>query len=167
MIELHCPKVGNGRPPVGMERTLRMYFVRHCCDLADAACEDALLDCTVLRRIVGIDLGREGVPNGTTLLKFRRLLGEPQAGRGPAGSRHEGRHWHDRGRHDHRRAQFDQERRQAARPAGHRNWCQPRPKNGPFVLISTASRRYTSTQCRYRRSVLLCSRRWLKGTRNR
>jgi IS5 family transposase len=29
---------------------------------------------TALRRFVGIDLGRERVPDGTTLLKFRRLL---------------------------------------------------------------------------------------------
>ncbi len=74
MIEPHCPKVGNGRPPVGLDRTLRMYFVRHCCNLADAACEDALLDCTVLRRFIGINLGRERVPQTTTLLKFRRPL---------------------------------------------------------------------------------------------
>jgi IS5 family transposase len=32
------------------------------------------LDSTALRRFVGIDLGRERVPDGTTLLKFRRLL---------------------------------------------------------------------------------------------
>lgn len=38
------------------------------------ACEEALLDSTALRRFVGIDLGRERVPDGTTLLKFRRLL---------------------------------------------------------------------------------------------
>ena len=35
---------------------------------------EALLDSTALRRFVGIDLGRERVPDGTTLLKFRRLL---------------------------------------------------------------------------------------------
>ena len=27
VIEPHDPKTGNGRPPVGLERTLRMYFV--------------------------------------------------------------------------------------------------------------------------------------------
>jgi IS5 family transposase len=74
VIEPHYPKVGNGRPPVGLERMLRMYFVQHWFNLADAACEDALLDSTALRRFVGIDLGRERVPDATTLLKFRRLL---------------------------------------------------------------------------------------------
>lgn len=74
VIEPHYPKAGNGRPPVGLERMLRMYCVQHWFNLADAACEDALLDSTALRRFVGIDLGRERVPDATTLLKFRRLL---------------------------------------------------------------------------------------------
>ncbi|MFZ5534437.1 MAG: IS5 family transposase [Pseudomonadota bacterium] len=70
----HYPKPGRGRPPVGLERMLRMYFVQHWFNLVDAACEEALLDSTALRRFVGIDLGRERVPDATTLLKFRRLL---------------------------------------------------------------------------------------------
>src|SRR5215207_5029007 len=74
VIEPHYPKRGNGRPPVGLQRMLRMYLVQHWFNLADAACEDALLDSTALRRFVGIDLGRERVPDATTLLKFRRLL---------------------------------------------------------------------------------------------
>ncbi len=80
VIEPHYPKAGNGRPPVGLERMLRMYFVQHWFNLADEACEDALLDSTALRRFVGIDLGRERVPDATTLLKFRRLLEKHQLG---------------------------------------------------------------------------------------
>ena len=80
VIEPHYPKAGNGRPPVGLERMLRMYFVQHWFNLADAACEDALLDSTALRRFVGIDLGRERVPDATTLLKFRRLLEKNKLG---------------------------------------------------------------------------------------
>ena len=38
------------------------------------ACEEMLLDSTVLRRFVGIHLCRERVPDATRLLKFRRLL---------------------------------------------------------------------------------------------
>ena len=68
------------RPPVGLERMLRMYFVQHWFDLADEACEEALLDSTALRRFVEIDLGRERVLDGTTLLKFRRLLEKHQLG---------------------------------------------------------------------------------------
>ena len=74
VIEPHYPKAGNGRPPVGLERMVRMYFVQHWFNLADGGCEDALLDSTSLRRFVGIDLGRERVPDATTLLKFRRRL---------------------------------------------------------------------------------------------
>lgn len=81
VIEPHYPKAGNGRPPVGLERMLRMYFVQQWFNLADAACEDALLDSTALRRFVGIDLGRERVPDATTLLKFRRLLETHDLGR--------------------------------------------------------------------------------------
>lgn len=51
-----------------------MYFVQHSFNLADAACEEALLDSSALRRCVGIDLGLERVPDATTLLKFRCLL---------------------------------------------------------------------------------------------
>jgi transposase, IS5 family len=80
VIEPHYPKAGNGRPPVGLERMLRMYFVQHWFNLADVACEDALLDSTALRRFVGIDLGRERVPDATTLLKFRRLLEKHKLG---------------------------------------------------------------------------------------
>jgi IS5 family transposase len=80
VIEPHYPKAGNGRPPVGLERMLRMYFVQHWFNLADGACEDALLDSTALRRFVGIDLGSERVPDATTLLKFRRLLEKHKLG---------------------------------------------------------------------------------------
>ena len=80
VIEPHYPKAGNGRPPIGLERMLHMYFVQHWFNLADVACEEALLDSVALRRFVGIDLGRERVPDGTTLLKFRRLLEKHELG---------------------------------------------------------------------------------------
>ena len=78
VIEPYYPKPGNGRPPVYLER---MYFVQHWFNLADEACEEALLDSTALRRFVGIDLGRERVSDGTTLLKFRRLLDKHALGK--------------------------------------------------------------------------------------
>ncbi|ABM57051.1 transposase, IS4 family [Verminephrobacter eiseniae EF01-2] len=48
--------------------------------LADEACEEALLDSVALRRFVGIYLGCARVPDGTTLLKFRRLLEQHDLG---------------------------------------------------------------------------------------
>ncbi len=80
VIQPHYPRAGNGRPPIGLERMLRMYFVQHWFNLADQACEEALLDSTALRRFVGIDLGRERVPDATTLLKFRRPLEKNELG---------------------------------------------------------------------------------------
>ena len=80
VIEPHYPKGVGGRPPIGLERMLRMHFVQHWFNLADDACEEALLDSASLRRFVGIDLGRERVPDGTTLLKFRRLLNDHKLG---------------------------------------------------------------------------------------
>lgn len=80
VIEPHYPKAGNGRPPVGLERMLRIYFVQHWFNLADQACEEALLDSVALRRFVGIDLDRQRVPDATTLLKFRRRLEDNKLG---------------------------------------------------------------------------------------
>ena len=38
IIEPHYPKAGNGRPPVGLERMLCMYFIANWFNLADEAC---------------------------------------------------------------------------------------------------------------------------------
>jgi transposase, IS5 family len=74
LIEPHYPKAGSGRPPRGMERMLRMYLIANWFNLADEACEDALYDVPVFRDFCRIDLGRERVPDATTLLQFRHLL---------------------------------------------------------------------------------------------
>ncbi|WP_342335284.1 IS5 family transposase [Burkholderia pseudomallei] len=74
VVEPYYPKRGNGRPPIALERMLRIHFVQHWFNLADLACEEALYDSLSLRRFVGIDLGSEPVPDATTLLKFRHLL---------------------------------------------------------------------------------------------
>lgn len=69
---------GAGRPPIGLERMLRMDFVQQWYGLADEALEDAIYDSQAFRGFLGIDLGREGVPDATTLLGFRRLLEEQE-----------------------------------------------------------------------------------------
>lgn len=65
---------GAGRPPVGLERMLRIYFLQHWFNLSDPAVEEALYDSRAMRRFVGIDLGREPVPDETTICKFRHRL---------------------------------------------------------------------------------------------
>ena len=45
VIEPYYPKSGKrGRPPIGLERMLRMYFVQQWYGLADEAVEDSLAE---------------------------------------------------------------------------------------------------------------------------
>ena len=81
LIEPFYPKRGNGRPPVGVERVLRLYFLQQWFNLSDPAVEEALYDSAAMRRFVGIDLGREPVPDETTVCRFRHLLEEHDLGR--------------------------------------------------------------------------------------
>ena len=80
VIEPHYPKAGNGRPPVGLERMLRMYLLANWFNLGDEACEDALYDIAAFRDFCRIDLGRERAPDATTLLNFRHLLEKHELG---------------------------------------------------------------------------------------
>ena len=75
-LEPHYPKGKRGRPPVGLERMLRLYFVQQWYGLSDEGLEDAVSDSAAIRNFVGIDLGHEEAPDATTVLKFRRLLEE-------------------------------------------------------------------------------------------
>ena len=63
-----------GRPPIGLERMLRIYFLQQWYALADEALEDAIYDSQAMRDFVGVDLTIESVPDATTLLRFRHLL---------------------------------------------------------------------------------------------
>src|ERR1700751_1005239 len=81
LIEPVYPKAGNGRPPVGLERMLRIYFLQHWFNLSDPAVEEALYDSQSMRRFVGIAFGREPVPDETTVCHFRHLLEEHDSGR--------------------------------------------------------------------------------------
>ena len=68
------PKGERGRPPIGLERMLRIYFLQQWYGLADEALEDALYDSQALRGFAGIDLNRDPVPDATTVLHFRHWL---------------------------------------------------------------------------------------------
>ena len=68
------PKGERGRPPIGLERMLRLYFVQQWYGLADEALEDALYDSQALRGFAGIELNRDPVPDATTVLNFRHWL---------------------------------------------------------------------------------------------
>jgi IS5 family transposase len=80
-IEPIYPKAeGPGRPPVGVERMLRLHGLQQWFNLSDPAVEEALYDSRAMRQFVGIDLGREPVPAETTICKFRHLLEAHQLG---------------------------------------------------------------------------------------
>ena len=80
-IEPVYPKPeGAGRPPVGVERMLRIHCLQQWFNLSDPAVEESLDDSRALRQFVGIDLGREPVPDETTICKFRHLLEAHQLG---------------------------------------------------------------------------------------
>jgi transposase, IS5 family len=81
LIEPFYPKAGNGRAPIGLERMLRIYFLQQWFNLSDPAVEEALYDSLAMRSFVGIDLGREPVPDETTACKFRHLLEKHEIGR--------------------------------------------------------------------------------------
>jgi IS5 family transposase len=74
VIEPFYPKGERGRPPIGLERMLRVYFLQQWYGLADESLEDALYDSQALQQFARVDLGADAVPDATTLLKFRRLL---------------------------------------------------------------------------------------------
>jgi IS5 family transposase len=81
LIEPVYPKAGNGRPPIELDRMLRIYFLQQWFNLSDPAVEEALYDSVSMRRFAGIDLGREPVPDETTVCRFRHLLEEHDLGR--------------------------------------------------------------------------------------
>ena len=74
LIEPHYPKAGNGRPPLGLEKMLRIYFLQIWFNLSDPGAEEAIYDSESMRRFVRIDLGSDKVPDETSILNFRHLL---------------------------------------------------------------------------------------------
>jgi transposase, IS5 family len=68
------PKGERGRPPVPLERMLRIHFLQQWYALADQAMEEALYDSQAMRCFAGIDLAVETVPDETTILNFRHWL---------------------------------------------------------------------------------------------
>ena len=75
------PQAGNGRPPIELERMIRIHCLQHWFNLSDPAMEESLYDSVSMRRFAGIDLGREPVPDETTVCKFRHLLERHDLGR--------------------------------------------------------------------------------------
>jgi IS5 family transposase len=64
----------SGRPPIELERMLRIHFMQQWFNLSDPAAEETLYDSVSMRAFVGIDLGNAAVPDETTICRFRHLL---------------------------------------------------------------------------------------------
>src|ERR1700683_4671922 len=69
-----------GRPPVPLERMLRIYLLQLWFNLSDPAVEEALYDSVAMRSFARVDLGREPAPDETTACKFRHLLEKHKLG---------------------------------------------------------------------------------------
>ena len=83
VIEPVYPKGSDagGRPPIPLERMLRIYFLQLWFNLSDPAVEEALYDSVAMRSFAGIDLGAEAAPDETTVCKFRHLLERNKLGK--------------------------------------------------------------------------------------
>jgi transposase, IS5 family len=76
LIEPHYPKPNKagGRPPIPLERMLRIYCLQQWYNLSDPATEEALYDSLLMRRFAGVTSDADIIPDETTMLRFRRLL---------------------------------------------------------------------------------------------
>jgi hypothetical protein len=76
LIEPHYPKLGpqGGRRPFPLSTMLRIYCLQQWYNLSDPGAEEALYDIQSMRAFAGLELGRDNVPDETTILNFRHLL---------------------------------------------------------------------------------------------
>jgi IS5 family transposase len=81
LIATFYSKPGNGRPRIGVERMLRIYFLRHWLNPSHLAVEEALYGSQAMRGFVGLDLCREPVPDEITVCRSRHLLEARDLGR--------------------------------------------------------------------------------------
>jgi IS5 family transposase len=83
LIEPVYPKVGEqgGRPPLPLQRMLRIYFLQLWFDLSDPGAEEALYDSASMRAFAGVDLGEGSAPDETSILNFRHLLERHELGK--------------------------------------------------------------------------------------
>jgi IS5 family transposase len=76
LIEPHYPKMGpkGGRRPFALGVMLRIYCLQQWYALSDPGAEEALYDIQSMRAFAGLELGRDAIPDETTILNFRHLL---------------------------------------------------------------------------------------------
>ena len=81
LILPYYPVAGRGRRPYPLRAMLKIHFMQQWFGLSDPAMEEALWETPLLSRFAGIGLDFEGVPDETTILKFRHLLEKHELGK--------------------------------------------------------------------------------------
>ena len=152
------PRAGNGRPPVGLERMLRMYCIANWFNLADEACEDALYEVAMFREFCGFALGEERIADAGTLLNFHHLLEAHDLGAAlfsrvgellASGQRHEALGRHDGRCHADRRTPLDQEPGPGPRPGPETDSKDaPSEEKQSVALFESVSGRYEAAHRR-------------------
>src|SRR5215210_1427471 len=76
VIAPHYPRAGanGGRRPYPIAVMLRIYCLQQWYNLSDPGAEEALYDIQSMRSFCGLELGRDAIPDETTILNFRHLL---------------------------------------------------------------------------------------------
>jgi IS5 family transposase len=76
VIDPHYPRTGpqGGRRPFPLATMLRIYSLQQWYTLSDPGAEEALYDIQSMRAFCGLELGRDAIPDETTILNFRHLL---------------------------------------------------------------------------------------------
>src|SRR5436190_1512813 len=75
LIEPHYPAGSNGgRRPFPIAVMLRIYCLQQWYNLSDPGAEEALYDIQSMRAFCNLELGRDPIPDETTILNFRHLL---------------------------------------------------------------------------------------------
>ena len=76
VIDRHYPKMGpqGGRRAFPLFVMLRIYCLQQWYQLSDPGAEEALYDIQSMRTFAGLELGRDAIPDETTILNFRHLL---------------------------------------------------------------------------------------------
>lgn len=76
VIEPNYPKAGpqGGRRSFPLAAMLRIYCMQQWYQLSDPGAEEVLYDIHSMRAFAGLELGRDDIPDETTILNFRHLL---------------------------------------------------------------------------------------------
>src|SRR5579871_6135267 len=70
-IEPYYPRKGKGRVPLPLGSMLRIYCMQQWFGYSDPGMEEALYDSLAAQKFAGLEIGRDAIPDETTILHFR------------------------------------------------------------------------------------------------